>query len=516
MIMDISIGAVPETAQAASTEEQAEPMSWPLTMVYIFGVIFNLYFFLFGLGLMGDSFKVLGGKSAGEMFSGISNPIAGLMTGIVATVLVQSSSTSTSVVVGMVGADILTVKTAIPIIMGANIGTSVTNTIVSMGQMSDPNQYKRAFAGATVHDCFNLLCVLIFLPIEIVTNVLYHWTDWLTSGLEGEDGGTFKSPIKIVVSPLVKLFLQVDKKKINKIAEGKLTEESAGSLTKGGWFGDMDDGAGGGICLALSLIVLCLCLYGIVMCLQKLVMGSARGCIKSSLAFTESWWGGYVAMLAGMGATIAVQSSSITTSTLTPLVGVGVITLEQMLPLTLGANIGTTCTGLLAAMVSAKRNALQIALAHLSFNIFGIIVFYPIPFTRQIPLRMATTLGTFAYNFKWFPIAYILVVFICMPLIFLGISRLFEAGPAGIAFGVIALLIIVAVLVAIWYWYNYKGGFEFLEQLADSARQGDDMKDNAEDDLKKAPLPVAEDTKAEPALVDYPLVDGIESKTVVE
>merc|ERR1719409_111902 len=131
--------------------DDATTLSCGARCLYILGVLIALYGFLFGLGLMGDSFKLLGGKTAGDMFTSIKNPIAGLMVGILATVLVQSSSTSTSVVVGMVGADILSVQTAIPVIMGANIGTSVTNTIVSIGQIGDAEQYQRAFSGATVH-----------------------------------------------------------------------------------------------------------------------------------------------------------------------------------------------------------------------------------------------------------------------------------------------------------------------------------------------------------------------------
>ena len=63
----------------------------------------------------------------------------------------------------------LDVKTAIPMIMGANIGTSVTNTIVSLGQAGDRNQFRRAFGGATVHDMFNWLCVLVLLPLELAS-----------------------------------------------------------------------------------------------------------------------------------------------------------------------------------------------------------------------------------------------------------------------------------------------------------------------------------------------------------
>ena len=60
----------------------------------------------------------------------------------------------------------LKVDTAIFIVMGANIGTSVTNTIVSIGQSGDRDQFGRAFAGATVHDMFNCLSVAILLPLE--------------------------------------------------------------------------------------------------------------------------------------------------------------------------------------------------------------------------------------------------------------------------------------------------------------------------------------------------------------
>merc|ERR1711988_1010329 len=178
--------------------------------------------------------------------------------------------------------------------MGANIGTSVTNTIVSMGQMADMSQYQRAFAGATVHDCFNLLSVMLFLPLECATHMIFEFTSVLTAPLENEDGGTFKSPIKIIVSPLVKKIIVVDKKKIKKIANGDLQADDAGSLVKGGAFASMSDDAAGGIALTLSLLILCICLYGIVWTLQKLVMGKARHAIRESLKWSSTEWGGYL------------------------------------------------------------------------------------------------------------------------------------------------------------------------------------------------------------------------------
>ena len=58
---------------------------------------------------------------------------------------------------------------AIPIIMGSNVGTSVTNTLVALAQSADRDEFRRAFAAATVHDMFNWLSVGVLLPVEVLT-----------------------------------------------------------------------------------------------------------------------------------------------------------------------------------------------------------------------------------------------------------------------------------------------------------------------------------------------------------
>jgi sodium-dependent phosphate cotransporter len=480
-----------------------EAKDWAMMGVRFCCLLSLLYLFIFGLDLMGTSFKVLGGTQAGDLFSAVDNPIAGLMVGVLATVLVQSSSTSTSVVVGMVGADIISVKDAIPVIMGANIGTSVTNTIVSMGQMNDIKQLELAFSGATVHDCFNFLAVSVLLPIECATDMLYYLTDAMTDGLDGSEGGKFKGPLKYIVSPLTKEWIQADKKKINKIAEGKLDSSTAGSLVKGGFVESWSDDAGASFCLICSLVILCIALFGIVKLLQYMVLGRAQNVIKKALKFSETWWGGYLAIIVGLGVTIAVQSSSITTSTLTPLVGVGVITIQQMYPLTLGANVGTTCTALLAALVSEKKAALQIALAHLMFNIISTLMFYPIPITR-LPIPMCQFLGSMVVSLgRWFPIAYLIFFFFLLPLLVFGLTALFtDAGTVGVAFGVILTTILVAALAYFIYWWNYKEGRQWvidkaqlicgpIKEKEDDA--DDEFEEEIEDHKAKNPLPVVID-----------------------
>ena len=428
----------------------------------IFGIFITLYGFLFSLGLMGDSFKILGGKTAGELFQNITNPISGLMIGILATVLVQSSSTSTSVVVGMVGAGIIDVKTAIPIIMGSNIGTSVTNSIIAIGQINDIDQRERAFSGAVIHDFFNMLCVLIFLPLESITHFIFHWSKFLTSHIDGYEGGTFKSPLKIIVSPLIKLIIQVDKKKIKQISQNEISTDDAGSLIKGGFMEGMDDTLAGSICLGFSLLLLCIFLYGLVTFLKNTLQSMGDKCINYSLQFSNTCWGGYLNILIGTLLTISVQSSSVTTSAITPLVGLGIVSLEQMYPITLGANIGTTCTGLLAAMVTGKINALQIAFSHLSFNIFGVLLLYPIEIIRNIPLNRAKFYGKITRRYKWFPVIHIIGTFIITPLIVLGISILFEQDVIGIIFASVICLIIICILIKTLYWYYFQEGRIFI------------------------------------------------------
>jgi sodium-dependent phosphate cotransporter len=170
----------------------------------------------------------------------------------------------------------------------------------------------------------------------------------------------------------------------------------------------------------------------------------------------------YVAMVIGCGVTLLVQSSSITTSVLTPLVGLDIVKLEQMFPLTLGANIGTTATALLASMVSTKPESVQIALCHLFFNVFGILVWFPIPRMREIPIAAARHLGAFTRRYKGFPVVYILVAFVLVPGILLGVSSLFEKGGAFIALGSLLVLVLAMVGAKTLYWFKRQDGYDKL------------------------------------------------------
>jgi Na+/phosphate symporter len=462
-------------------------------------VLFFLYFFLFGLDLLGSAAKVLGGCTAGALFGDETNPVAGLMIGILATVLIQSSSSTTSIVVSLVGAGTVSVRSGIFMVMGSNIGTSVTNTIVALGHLGDGDELERAFAGATVHDMFNFLSVGILFPLELITHYLQAFSKALVPDDRDGQGEKWEGPIKKIVSPLGEKVIKANKDVTKYIAQGKATCEngdkfypvncvggviskktcvpsknvdysglSADQIPKVGLItcGDggcpaffqneatrKDDEISGGVTFFLGLFILIVCLIGLVTILQKILMG-----VSTRIIYKATNVNGYLAILIGAAITILVQSSSITTSALTPFVGLGALHLEQMFPLTLGANIGTTITGILSAMVSDGVDALQVAYCHTLFNITGIIIWYPVPFMRRVPLRMARTVGKGTRIWRGFPVLYIFVTFFIIPLLLLGLSSLFEQDSKG--FTVLgSVLVVILVLIIFWFMYKwFKGG----------------------------------------------------------
>lgn len=343
------------------------PAAWGKIFIQLFFVCFFLYFFILGLGFLGDGAQVMTGCFSGALFGDDMNPISGLMVGLLVTVCLQSSSTSTSIIVSLVGAGAITVDASIYMIMGANIGTTVTNTLVAMGQMGDEDQLERAFAGATIHDMFNYLTVAVLMPLEVVSGFLVALTSAMVKGVVTTDGDTRDSFVKKYIAPLGKMVLLPNKKLIEAVAEGATCAEyyptvcedpsnptydtcsvigligcskeegmSCPSMFQAGALRH-DDEIGGLVGFLVGIVMLFTCLGGMVYVLQGMLLGASTRVIYKATDIN-----GYLAICIGALLTVAVQSSSITTSTLTPLVGLGLIRLEQMFPLTLGCNIGTT------------------------------------------------------------------------------------------------------------------------------------------------------------------------------
>ena len=356
-----------------------------------------LWAFLSAINVMGAGFKALGestvkGGGQGGIFGGITSPFAGLALGILATVLVQSSSVSTSTVVAAVAAGQLPLDTAVFTIMGCNIGTTVTNTLVAMGHVRQDAEFRRAIAGATMHDFFNLMCVIVFFPLEWATGWLRSLATSMT--WEYDKREKYASPIKSHfkdVSKGLKSFLSEDL---------GLTGNAVGITM-----------------VAISLFVIIFALIWITRTMRSLIIGRLE---KSLNAVLEK--SGVIAIVIGALLTISVQSSSIVTSLMIPLFASGILTLRNGFPVTLGANIGTTVTALLASLavdptLEMAEAGLTVALVHLLFNIAGTVTFFPIPAVRHIPIRCAEKLAEMTMKNKFYAFGYVVVVFIVIPLV---------------------------------------------------------------------------------------------------
>ncbi len=347
----------------------------------ILGVILCLYLFIAAISGMGEAFKLFGSDFAHRVLTATENPFAALLMGLLATSLVQSSSTTTSIIVGMVAGGALPLQAAVPMIMGANIGTTITAIMVSFGSIQRPAEFERAFSAALLHLIFNLVAVAIIFPLEATTGALTHLAEAGQSMFSNVGGMKLADPMKAVTGPFV-------------------------ALMKAIVFGNP-------VMLLILTIVLT---YGTLIALVKLLKSMVLTKVEAFFdrVLFRDW---KIAMVFGFFLTVAVQSSSIPTSLAVPLAGAGVLKLIQVYPFNLGANVGTTISAFLAALATGEQLPVVAAFAHTSFNILGILLIWTIPAVRHIPLRIAMALGEKCAKSRYIPIGILAGVYFVGPII---------------------------------------------------------------------------------------------------
>jgi solute carrier family 34 (sodium-dependent phosphate cotransporter) len=374
----------PDNPAAFAPRAQAWRVERVLRLVWL---VVLLYVFMVGIDLLGSGIAGLGRDFTDQLFRGVEHPLAALCVGILATVLVQSSSITTSTIVALVGAGVLSVGDAVPMVMGANIGTTVTNTVASIGSIRRIEEFRRAFAGATMHDFFNIFSVALLLPLHLATGFL-SWLAVETSDLVGDAAaGEFRSPVKAVVGFGADLVKDV-------VAWAATSPRAA----------------------AVGLIVIGLgalfgTLFAIIRNMRVVMAGPAERSLNTVLGRSGS-----LAILIGVLLTVAVWTSSISTSLLIPMIAAGVLRLENAYPVTLGANIGTTVTALVAALAIPQIEGLQIALVHLYFNVVGVTVFYFIRPLRRLPLASARWIADITVRRRSTMLFYLALLFYVVPL----------------------------------------------------------------------------------------------------
>ena len=130
------------------------------------------------------------------------------------------------------------------------------------------------------------------------------------------------------------------------------------------------------------------------------------------------------AYLVGLILTAIVQSSSITTSLAVPLAGAGLLTLRQIFPYTLGANLGTTVTALIASFAAAADTPAQaqvgvaLAFSHMLFNAIGSAVWYPL---RFVPIGIAKWWSRQAARSRYFAVLHVALFFFVLPIVVIGL-----------------------------------------------------------------------------------------------
>lgn len=443
-----------------------------------FGILVVLYVFLFALDLLGTAAKVMGGCKGGQILNSplLSNPLCALVLAWMATALVQSSSTTTSIVVSMVSSGAITVPQGIYMVMGANLGTTVTNDLMALGHIGNDAEFERAFAIGTLHDLFNLLTVLILFPLELLTGYLEKVTSFLVEGAETRSGESWSGPMDYLVEPLRNLIIIADKKKIQKVAEGKFTCEdfyptacdngdvSYGSCDTYGFIKcdkstglcpiTFKDGAdlahdqwAGAITMIFAMILCYICVVALGWITKYMVNG-----VNSQIVHTVTTTNGYFGIVLGTGFTMILQSSSLMTSIIVPFVATGVWRLDTGYAITLGANIGTTLSSILGALVKSGVDALQVALVHLFFNVTGVLVWYPIPYLRRFPIWLARKLGRCVVIWRPFAFIYIALFYIVAPLLLLGLASLMENDQKALGGVLIALTCVVVLGGTVWCW----------------------------------------------------------------
>ncbi len=368
----------------------------------VVAVLVLLFVFLLGVNGLGDGFKSLGRDALEAFFAATENPFMGLIVGILATTLVQSSSVTTSLIVGLVAApeNPLPIANAVPMVMGANIGTTVTNTLVSLAYMGRREEFHRAFSVATCHDFFNYMAVVLLLPLEMLTGFLRRGATAIASLVTGFGGMQYDSPIKGALKAALK--------PIKGLVQAITDSERLQAV----------------LLIAISGVMIYIALMLLVRVMRRVMHSRVevivtRGLYKAPL----------FAILVGMLVTVMVQSSSITTSLLVPLAGAGLITLAQAFPITIGANIGTTVTALLAALAVTGPNAAAgviIALVHLLFNMSATLLIYPVERIRNIPLSAATRLAGVAVVSRRWAFTYVVLLFYGLPVLLIAVNKLLE------------------------------------------------------------------------------------------
>lgn len=351
-------------------------------------MVLAVFVFLLSVDLLISSLSVIGNETVQGILSIATNPFISLFIGLVSTAILQSSSSSTSMIVAMVASGALELSHAVPMIMGANIGTTLTSNIVAISYIAHRKKFRKALTVATSHDFFNIMATSILFPLEYYYQFLSKSASFLAEILT-------IAKYEIAISQGITLSV-IDK---------MLFTDWIMRLTGNNL-----------IVLISSILLIILSIRWLSRLMIKQMIGNEREWFSHYIfknSYKSFFWGGIV--------TAAVQSSSITTSLVVPVVASSQARFKRVFPFIIGANIGTTITALIAALFKNEA-AVSIAIAHFIFNMLGMFIFLPIRPLRRVPMRLAVKLGKATEKNLLIGFIYLVICFFLLPFLLILLS----------------------------------------------------------------------------------------------
>jgi len=344
-------------------------------------LVVGIFLFISSLEGVKSGFKLIfteWQKGILGMITADTAPLTGLAIGILSTALVQSSSavvaatmvSMSGMVVGGLPMD-AAMRFGVPMILGANIGTTVTNTIVVFGvkRGMTTKEFGDTIPGVIVDDVYEALTISLFFIVEMTTGLISNTVlvlgNYLTESLKLEE-----------------VFAAFDKTIIDIIIKEPIVEPLTNLVT--GLFGVR---AGGVLLFVIWFSVIVFSMGLITKGLENLIQTDWEDKVKS--AFSSPAKGFFT----GFSITWVVGSSSIGTSLIVPFLATKVVDLKNAYPYLCGCNMATTVDlSQIYGYVAGGIVGIMLGSAHILLNIMALILWLVSPL-RFVPIRVAEEIG---------------------------------------------------------------------------------------------------------------------------
>ncbi len=370
------------------SEPVSSPVDQPNRRKNLFkGIIsfaLTLLLFAFSLELMVKALALVGSRATDMMLTYELGPFVGLFVGLLCTAILQSSSTVTAALVAVVASGSISLANAVPIILGANIGTTLTSTLVSFGFISNRKTFQRAISSASMHDFFNIFTVLIVLPLEYFFQIYTHTATALAQYIPIINLDNLFSAKWLSLDPLVFWLVNI----INN----------------------------GTVVVVISMVLL----FASIKLLAKIIYRYLDYELKSTFEslFQTEW----KALSTGTLLTMLVQSSSLTTSLIVPLSATRKVQLSKAFPFIIGCNLGTTITALVVGIFMSPT-ALAIGIVHFLFNLTGVVMLMPFRKIRHSIVSLCIWLGIMTVKYRVIGLLYLIGMFFITPFLLIYFSQ---------------------------------------------------------------------------------------------